>query len=212
MSIKPRTGVPDLGLPTLDGGRFNLVPQRPRQFTLLLFYRGRHCPICKTYVRDLDGKLDDADGNEIVVFAHPKDLVKSSSAVAAGYLIANATGNRDHAIHGTEDVRRLRLALYRPVSTCRGRLQRSKFRPFEKLAPGFHDLLGHPPTPKASRYQRALHEFVPACLGKCGQQFLSSFVRHRHPCRNAVNESGGDDGGLFFAEPIDRIDPIPICS
>jgi len=37
MSIKPRAKVPDLDLPALDRGRFNLGAQ-PRQFTLLLFY------------------------------------------------------------------------------------------------------------------------------------------------------------------------------
>lgn len=56
--IKPRTRCPDLDLPTLDGPRFTLAERHPRAFTLLVFYRGVHCPICKTYLRDLDRKVE----------------------------------------------------------------------------------------------------------------------------------------------------------
>ena len=73
MSIKPRTRVPDLDLSTLDGGRFNLGAQHPREFTLLLFYRGLHCPVCKTYVRDLDRKLDEFDKRGVGVVAISTD-------------------------------------------------------------------------------------------------------------------------------------------
>jgi peroxiredoxin len=59
MSLKPRTKVPALDLPTLGGGRFDLAAIRPQSFTMLVFYRGLHCPICKMYLRDLDRKLDD---------------------------------------------------------------------------------------------------------------------------------------------------------
>ncbi len=58
MPIRPRTKVPDLDLPTVGGERFDLAAQRSRSFTMLVFYRGLHCPICKTYLRDLDRKLD----------------------------------------------------------------------------------------------------------------------------------------------------------
>lgn len=73
VSIKPRTTVPDLDLLTLDGGHFNLGAQHPRQFTLLLFYRGLHCPICKTYVRDVDRKLDDFEKRGVGLVAISTD-------------------------------------------------------------------------------------------------------------------------------------------
>ena len=59
MAIKPRTKAPALDLPLLGGGRFNLADRHPRSFTMIVAYRGLHCPICKTYIRDLDRKLDD---------------------------------------------------------------------------------------------------------------------------------------------------------
>ncbi|MDE2150226.1 MAG: AhpC/TSA family protein [Gammaproteobacteria bacterium] len=59
MSLKPRTKVPALSLPTVDGGHFDLAASKPSSFSMLVFYRGLHCPICKGYLRDLDRKLDD---------------------------------------------------------------------------------------------------------------------------------------------------------
>jgi peroxiredoxin len=57
--MKPRSKVPALDLPLVGGGRFDLSARHPRSFTMLVFYRGLHCPICRTYLRDLDRRLDD---------------------------------------------------------------------------------------------------------------------------------------------------------
>ncbi|MEW5710575.1 MAG: redoxin domain-containing protein [Pseudomonadota bacterium] len=55
--IKPRQPVPDLQVETLDAGTWRLADQNPLHFTMLVFYRGLHCPICKSYLRDLNGKI-----------------------------------------------------------------------------------------------------------------------------------------------------------
>lgn len=57
MSIKPRTPMPDVTLPLVGGGQFTLAHSAPASFTLVVVYRGLHCPICKNYLRDLDHKL-----------------------------------------------------------------------------------------------------------------------------------------------------------
>lgn len=59
MSLKPRARVPALDLPTVEGGRFDLSAKPPQTFTMLVFYRGLHCPICKGYIGGLDRKLND---------------------------------------------------------------------------------------------------------------------------------------------------------
>ena len=41
MSIKPRTKVPALDLPTVGGGRFDLAAEHPQSFMMLVFYRAR---------------------------------------------------------------------------------------------------------------------------------------------------------------------------
>ncbi|WP_164114612.1 peroxiredoxin-like family protein [Sphingorhabdus sp. Alg239-R122] len=54
----PGTPVPDLKIPLVGGGAFDLSQSKPENFTLLLFYRGLHCPVCKGQLRDLQNNLD----------------------------------------------------------------------------------------------------------------------------------------------------------
>ena len=55
--LKPRRSVPDLSVSLLDGGSWTLAQRAPANFTLVVFYRGLHCPICRPYLRDLDRKV-----------------------------------------------------------------------------------------------------------------------------------------------------------
>lgn len=56
--LTPRTPAPSLDLPLTGGGRFVLSEQTPEAFTLIVFYRGLHCPKCKDQLQELDGMLD----------------------------------------------------------------------------------------------------------------------------------------------------------
>ncbi|MBV9511700.1 MAG: AhpC/TSA family protein [Caulobacteraceae bacterium] len=53
-TLVPRRPVPALRVPVLGGGTWDLAEQRPERFSLLVFYRGFHCPVCTTYLRELD--------------------------------------------------------------------------------------------------------------------------------------------------------------
>lgn len=67
----PRQPVPALEVPTVGGGTWSLAAQKPQNFTLVVFYRGLHCPICSRYLGDLQRKLDDfaERGVEVVVIS-----------------------------------------------------------------------------------------------------------------------------------------------
>lgn len=52
--LMPETPAPALSLPLVGGGTFDLAAQTPANFTMVVFYRGLHCPVCKSYL----GKLD----------------------------------------------------------------------------------------------------------------------------------------------------------
>lgn len=56
--LTPRQTVPALRVPTLSHGFFDLAAEAPDRFTLLCFYRGLHCPVCATYLRELESKVD----------------------------------------------------------------------------------------------------------------------------------------------------------
>jgi len=61
MALKPRQPVPALDFDLLAGGRWRLAEQHPRTFTMLVFYRGLHCPVCRRYTSELNGMLEEFD-------------------------------------------------------------------------------------------------------------------------------------------------------
>lgn len=65
---RPRAEAPPLEVDTLGDATWRLSDQRPRAFTMIVFYRGLHCPVCRGYLRDLDRRLDDfaARGVEVI--------------------------------------------------------------------------------------------------------------------------------------------------
>lgn len=69
----PNSPVPELDLPLVNGMRFNLADQSPENFTLLVFYRGKHCPICKGQLEDMGSKLADLTGAGLAPFAISMD-------------------------------------------------------------------------------------------------------------------------------------------
>lgn len=71
--LKPGDVTPDLDLPLTIDARFKLSDQSPENFTMLVFYRGKHCPICKKYLTELGHRLDDFTERGINVFAISMD-------------------------------------------------------------------------------------------------------------------------------------------
>ena len=67
----PRQPVPALEVATVGGGTWRLADQKPENFTLIVFYRGFHCPICAKYLGELNRKASDfaKRGVDIVVIS-----------------------------------------------------------------------------------------------------------------------------------------------
>ncbi|MFO1138077.1 MAG: peroxiredoxin-like family protein [Paracoccus sp. (in: a-proteobacteria)] len=57
--LMPRQKTPDLRLPTLDHGTFDLAAEKSPRGTVICFYRGLHCPICATYLTEFEKRADD---------------------------------------------------------------------------------------------------------------------------------------------------------
>jgi peroxiredoxin len=55
--VRPRQQAPDLTVPLLSGGTYRLADRRPERFTLVVFNRGLHCPVCHAQLRELDRRL-----------------------------------------------------------------------------------------------------------------------------------------------------------
>ncbi len=56
---KPGIRTPELEVKTLEGDTWRLSNQKPKNFSMIVAYRGLHCPVCKTYLRDLDRNADE---------------------------------------------------------------------------------------------------------------------------------------------------------
>jgi peroxiredoxin len=54
----PRQKTPDLKLPTLDHGSFDLSSEGTERGTVICFYRGLHCPVCATYLTELEKRVE----------------------------------------------------------------------------------------------------------------------------------------------------------
>lgn len=82
--IKPRTPAPGLDLPLVGGGQWRLGEQEPTSFTLVLFYRGLHCPVCRGYLGQLERMLDEfaAAGVTSVVAVSGDDRQRAERTVA----------------------------------------------------------------------------------------------------------------------------------
>jgi peroxiredoxin len=59
--LKPRKPVPALEFDTVGGARWSLAAQKPQNFTMVVFYRGFHCPVCRRYTSELNGMIGEFD-------------------------------------------------------------------------------------------------------------------------------------------------------
>ena len=90
-TLIPRQPVPDLELDTIDEGVWRLLDQNPEHFTLIVFYRGWHCPICAPYLRDLDRKLPEFTERGINVIAISSDDADRARTAKEKWKIENLT-------------------------------------------------------------------------------------------------------------------------
>lgn len=65
--LMPRQPVPALDVPTLSGARLALVANEAKNFTLIVFYRGYHCPLCRTYLTELNRLHDEFSSRGVVI-------------------------------------------------------------------------------------------------------------------------------------------------
>jgi peroxiredoxin len=80
--LLPRKLVPELRVPTLAHGDFDLSSDAPERFTLICFYRGLHCPICLKYLRDLESLVPEFERRGTKVIAISSDIPERAQEMA----------------------------------------------------------------------------------------------------------------------------------
>jgi peroxiredoxin len=73
MTVKPREPAPPLQVQLLDGSTWRLRDAKPATFEMIVVYRGLHCPICKTYLGELEAKLPEFSERGVDVIAVSTD-------------------------------------------------------------------------------------------------------------------------------------------
>ncbi|MCH2490190.1 MAG: AhpC/TSA family protein [Flavobacteriales bacterium] len=80
--ILPKTKVPSLEVNLINGTRWAIDKQEPENFTMIIFYRGLHCPVCKNYLEKLQPKLKDFSDKGVNVIAISMDSEKRANLTA----------------------------------------------------------------------------------------------------------------------------------
>ncbi len=70
---KPRQPAPPLEVETVDGEPWKLADQHPAAFTMAVFYRGLHCPVCSRYLKDLAEQRGEFEARGVEVIALSTD-------------------------------------------------------------------------------------------------------------------------------------------
>jgi len=81
--ILPRTKVPNISFELAGGGQWSLTEQSPENFTMIVFYRGYHCPICKGQLQELQkmkNDFADAGVDTVAISSNGKDLAVKTKA------------------------------------------------------------------------------------------------------------------------------------
>ena len=112
--LKTRQPAPAMSFSLLDDGDWTLSERKPESLSMVVVYRGVHCPMCRNYLQELDSKMEDftsrgvdvvavsGDGRERAEMAR-KDWELSKLPIAYGL--------------GMDKARELEL----PISTSRGK-------------------------------------------------------------------------------------------
>mgnify|MGYP003131383397 CR=1 FL=1 len=74
--LTPTQNVPNLKIDLINDTQWELHKQRPENYTLLVFYRGYHCPKCKEQLENLKDQVDDFTSRGINVIALSMDSEK----------------------------------------------------------------------------------------------------------------------------------------
>ena len=83
MFITPQSQMPDLDLEIVGGGNFNVTDAQAEKFQIMVFYRGLHCPKCKTQLQEIDAQYDDLISKGYQLVAISMDTQERAEATKA---------------------------------------------------------------------------------------------------------------------------------
>lgn len=86
--LYPREQTPPFEADLYSGGRWRLSEQSPRNFTMIVVYRGVHCPICKSYVTALNEQVAEFEALGVAPFIVSSDSRERAERATAEWDIS----------------------------------------------------------------------------------------------------------------------------
>jgi peroxiredoxin len=71
--LKTRQPAPEMSFPLVDGGRWTLAEHRPENLSMVVAYRGLHCPQCRNYLQELNRRMGEFASRGVEVVAVSSD-------------------------------------------------------------------------------------------------------------------------------------------
>lgn len=124
MSILPTTTVPKLTVPTLNGDTWNIQQQQPENYTLVVVYRGLHCPICEKYTQELRDNLSEFQQRGVEVIAISADNKERATQAQQDWDLKDLTIGYDLDIN---QARQWRLFISESIGESNGIEEPSQF-------------------------------------------------------------------------------------
>ncbi|MGI9419736.1 MAG: peroxiredoxin-like family protein [Geminicoccaceae bacterium] len=87
--LMPDTKAPALTVDLVGGGRFDLAAETPGNFTMVIFYRGYHCPVCKGYLQKLNALVGQCEEAGLSVVAISMDSAERAAMSAEEWELSN---------------------------------------------------------------------------------------------------------------------------
>jgi peroxiredoxin len=111
--LKPRTAVPSLNVNLAGGGSWDGATVKSEKFTMVVFYRGLHCPICRAYLTELNRLASEFAQRGVEVIAISSDTQERAEKAKSDWTLPNVKIG-----YGLAEVIAREWGLY--VSTSRG--------------------------------------------------------------------------------------------
>lgn len=90
MKLMPGTQAPSLSLPLVGGGTWTLADQTPEAVTMVIVYRGYHCPVCKGFLSEqLDPMIADFEAAGVSTIAISMDGEERATKAKSEWGLSN---------------------------------------------------------------------------------------------------------------------------
>ncbi len=112
--LKPRETAPEMSFATVDAGTWTLSERSPENLSMVVAYRGLHCPVCRGYLKELNDRVGEFAERGVEVVAVSTDGEERARAATTDWELPDLTLGYGLSV---EEARKMGLF----ISTSRGK-------------------------------------------------------------------------------------------